>query len=91
MSLNQGLTKEIWLYLLNSGGRSTSAEIVSAVTWLTPNSAAWLLRSMVTSGHIVRYEKTETSRVTYGVTDRCKVPNQVHLSELPSFWKAKAA
>lgn len=87
MHRNHGFTKDVWLYLLHSGGRSTTSEIVIACAdedaERTPERLAYLLCRMVENGNIVRYEKTRTNpHVTYGVTPQCKVPNQVYLHEL---------
>lgn len=78
-----GMTRSIWLHLLREGGRWSTAEIALALK-LNPKRVMTILLNMVRTNAVQRWEKTPSpkSRVRYGVTSTCAIPQGVTLADV---------
>lgn len=83
MAATSDLTRAIWLWLLQHGGRYTAAEIAHGLGKDTDPVFAQLT-AMCTRGLVAKFppESSDGRRLRYGVTGLCGIPQGMRVAEV---------
>lgn len=82
-----GVTKALWLRMLNDGGYSTLTELSNAADGKRVNG---IIDRMTAHGYCKKFRHPERKNgVGYGITTSCKVPREVTLAEILSAAKTE--
>lgn len=78
-----GLTRDVWLWLLKEGGFSSSREIAAGLGMPKSEDIGRIAATMCHGKFLVRREKQRLGQfMRYGITPACKVPMNVTLQDL---------
>lgn len=83
MRVQSGLSRRLWLLLLQEGGRWNTADMADALgddVTLVCGTA----RSLVDAQMLRRYgrEKSASGRVEYGITHDCRIPIGISIADV---------
>lgn len=77
-----GITSKLWLFMLEHGGRWTTAELAEQHGYTAPQVDK-LLWSMEGVGSVTRYRNSERKNgVAFGVTTNNRIPQRMRLSDV---------
>jgi hypothetical protein len=76
------VTRPLWLYLLEEGGRWTASELARTLSFEI-NQACAALSQMHTRGMVKRHVPTEYGKtMAYEVDDSCRLPDNLTLADV---------
>lgn len=78
-----GMSKRLWLFLLEQGGRWNMSELTDALNE-DKSTVSGTARSLVEAQMLRRYgrEESASGRVEYGLTACCRIPREISLADL---------